>query len=217
MSTETTESAATSTTIRDQIEGLLRQARRDRDEATKNVIGMLKNKVLYPPQRRQRRDRGRRPLAREHRQLRQGGAEGDRQVRGGRRQGGRKLAEARFEVAFCERFLPSKLDEAATEALVRRLAEEQKITNPKQIGRLIGAVMRGHKDEVDAALVRAAAEKVPSAASSHRRAFLPGPAFHGQVHHARARPRPRHAARAPAPPSSPGPTPAARRRSRPTS
>ncbi|MCB9569379.1 MAG: GatB/YqeY domain-containing protein [Myxococcales bacterium] len=160
MSTETTESAATSTTIRDQIEGLLRQARRDRDEATKNVIGMLKNKVLT----RLKDGSGAteddalwlESIASYAKEVQK--AIGKFEEAGDK--GAELLAEARFEVAFCERFLPSKLDEAATEALVRRLAEEQKITNPKQIGRLIGAVMKGHKDEVDAALVRAAAEMV---------------------------------------------------------
>lgn len=147
-------------TIREEIEKALRKARLERDEPTKNVIGMLKNKVLT--------------------QLKAGtGAVEDdalwlEQITSYAKQvqkaivefeavgerGADLLAEARFELEFCERFLPKKLDEAATEALVRRIAGESGITNPKMIGKLIGLVMKAHKDEVDAALVRSVAERI---------------------------------------------------------
>ncbi|MEZ4383694.1 MAG: GatB/YqeY domain-containing protein [Nannocystaceae bacterium] len=151
-----------STSIRDQIKAALLQARRERDEATKNVIGMLKNKMLS--------------------RLKDGsGAEendalwleviatyakevtkaivkleeaGDR--------GAELVDEARFELGFCEQFLPKKLDEAATEALVRKIAAESGISDPKQAGRLTGAVMKKHRDEVDAALVRDIAARILS-------------------------------------------------------
>ena len=68
-------------------------------------------------------------------------------------QAAQALAEARFELEFCERFLPKKLDAAATEALVRKLAADNGITDKKQMGRLMGLIMKNHKDEVDGGLV----------------------------------------------------------------
>ena len=71
-------------------------------------------------------------------------------------------AESTFELDFCERFLPKKLDEAATAALVQKIAEAEGITEKKDMGRLMGAIMRAHKDEVDGDLVRKAAQAVLS-------------------------------------------------------
>jgi uncharacterized protein YqeY len=72
------------------------------------------------------------------------------------------LEEARFELAFCEQFLPKKLDAEATDALVRKLAEDNGITDKKQMGRLMGLIMKNHRDEVEGDLARQAAEKVLS-------------------------------------------------------
>ena len=147
-------------TIREEIEKALRKARVDRDEATKNVIGMLKNKVLTQLK------AGTGAVEDDALWLEQiqsyakqvQKAIGEFEAAGDR--GAELLAEARFELEFCERFLPKKLDEAATEALVRRIAGEAGISGPKMAGKLIGLVMKGHRDEVDAALVRAVAERV---------------------------------------------------------
>lgn len=146
--------------VKDQIEAKLREARVARDEATKNVIGMLKSKVLL--------------------ELKSGsGAEetdklwldtiqsyvkqlkktiGEYEKLGER--GQQLLGEAQFELRFCEQFLPTRLDEAATEALVREAAAANNITDPKQVGRLIGAVMKTHKDQVDADLLKQVATRV---------------------------------------------------------
>jgi uncharacterized protein YqeY len=146
--------------IRDQIDARLKQARRDRDERTRNVIGMLKNKVLTEL----KSGRGRQEddalwldtIAGYAKQLRKSIAEfehvGDRGVEA--------KAEAEFELGFCEAFLPKKLDEAATEQLVRGLAREHGVTDPKMTGKLIGLVMKGHKDEVDGELVRVVVQRV---------------------------------------------------------
>lgn len=146
--------------VKDQIEAKLREARIARDEPTRNVIGMLKSKVLLELK------SGRVTEETDAlwldniksyvKQLKKSIAEfekiGDR--------GDQLLREARFELGFCEQFLPARLDEPATEALVRAAATEAKITDPKQVGRLIGLVMKQHRDEVDADLLKQVATRV---------------------------------------------------------
>lgn len=63
-------------------------------------------------------------------------------------------AKLRFEVEYLSRWLPSKLDEAATTELVdRTIADLGVAGDPAAAGRVIGAIMKDHKDEVDGALV----------------------------------------------------------------
>lgn len=60
----------------------------------------------------------------------------------------------RFEIEYLSRWLPSKLDEAETAALVERAIADLGVGgDPSAAGRVIGAIMKGHKDEVDGALV----------------------------------------------------------------
>ena len=66
----------------------------------------------------------------------------------------------KFEIAFLEPFLPKKLDEAATRELVAAAAARESIADPKQMGRLIGAVMKTHRDQVEPALVKQFAQEI---------------------------------------------------------
>ncbi|PRQ06781.1 GatB/YqeY domain-containing protein [Enhygromyxa salina] len=148
--------------IKAQIDKAFRKARLERDEPTKLVIGMIKNKVLTEL----KSGSGVEEtdalwfdnVTAYAKQVRKTIAEleplGDRAAEA--------LAEARFELAFCEQFLPTKLDAAATDALVAELAQANGITDKKQIGRLMGLIMKNHRDEVDGDLARQAAERVLS-------------------------------------------------------
>ncbi len=148
------------TPIKEQIEAKLRQARISRDEPAKNVIGMLKSKVLN--------------------ELKSGsGAEENDQLwldtiksyakqmrkalpdyeKAGER-GLDLLNEAKWEIDFCEQFLPKKLDEAATEVLVREVATANNIRDPKMIGKLTGLVMKDHKEALDGDTLRQVAQRV---------------------------------------------------------
>ena len=71
-----------------------------------------------------------------------------------------QAAQLRFEVAFCERFLPKGLDEAALRTLVQGRLQSLAITDVKQVGRLVGDVMRTHKGQVDAGEVKRIAEEL---------------------------------------------------------
>ena len=74
--------------------------------------------------------------------------------------GAAQVAQLRFEVEFCERYLPKGLDEAALRALVRERLGALGITDPKQIGRLVGDIMKTHKGQVEAADVKRIAEEL---------------------------------------------------------
>ena len=73
----------------------------------------------------------------------------------------------RFEIEYLAQYLPQKLDEAATLELVRKTIVEQGLSGLANVGRLMGAIMKGHKDVVDSAMVKRLAEEElkPPAAS----------------------------------------------------
>ena len=59
-----------------------------------------------------------------------------------------------WEVQYLSRWLPKKLDAESTAALVRSAIEELGVGgDPKASGRVIGHIMKAHKDEVDGGLV----------------------------------------------------------------
>ncbi len=74
--------------------------------------------------------------------------------------GKEKLDQIRFEIEYLEQFLPKMLGEAQTEKLVADLIEKQGIAGANQIGRLMGAVMKEYKGQVDAALVKEIATRL---------------------------------------------------------
>jgi uncharacterized protein len=74
--------------------------------------------------------------------------------------GAAQAAELRFEIAFCERFLPKGMDEAALRQLVRERVAALGISDPKQAGRLVGDVMKTHKGQVEAGDVKRIAEEL---------------------------------------------------------
>lgn len=148
--------------LKAQIDTAFRKARIERDEPTKVVISMLKNKVLMELKSgsgaEENDELWLKMIAAYAKQVRKTIAELEplgEQARAA-------LDEARFELEFCQRFLPQKLDAAATEALVRRLAEEHGISDKRQMGRLMGLVMKHHRDEIEGDLARKAAESVLS-------------------------------------------------------
>src|SRR5499426_1689024 len=55
--------------------------------------------------------------------------------------GAAQAAQLRFEIAYCERFLPRGLDDDALRALVGERLAALGITDVKQLGRLVGDVM----------------------------------------------------------------------------
>ena len=74
--------------------------------------------------------------------------------------GAAQAAELRFEIEFCDRYLPKRMDEEALRALVSERLAALGITGPKQIGRLMGDIMKTHKGQVEAADVKRIAEEI---------------------------------------------------------
>lgn len=61
----------------------------------------------------------------------------------------------RFEIGYLSEWLPATLDEGATRSLVVDAIASTGASEPKDAGRVMGTIMKAHKDEVDSALVRA--------------------------------------------------------------
>jgi uncharacterized protein len=74
--------------------------------------------------------------------------------------GAAQAEQLRFEIAFCERFLPKTMDEAAVRALVQERIAALGIRDAKQAGRLIGDIMKTHKNQVEAGDVKRLAEEL---------------------------------------------------------
>lgn len=68
--------------------------------------------------------------------------------------GAEGAAKLRFEIEYLSEWLPRKLDEAATRELVAAAVESTGATDAKDTGRVMGSIMKDHRDEVDAAVVK---------------------------------------------------------------
>ncbi len=74
--------------------------------------------------------------------------------------GAAQAAQLRFEIQFCERFLPRGLDDAALRALVRERLAALGVADAKQVGRVVGDIMKTHKGQVEAGDVKSIAEQL---------------------------------------------------------
>jgi uncharacterized protein YqeY len=74
--------------------------------------------------------------------------------------GAEQAAELRSEVAFCEKFLPKGMDEAALRTLVKERMTALGINDAKMVGRLVGDIMKSHKGQVEAGDVKKIAEEM---------------------------------------------------------
>lgn len=69
-------------------------------------------------------------------------------------QGADMARKLEYEIDYLSRWLPTKLGEAETRGLVDEAIRELGVEgDPKASGRVIGHVMKSHKDEVDGGLV----------------------------------------------------------------
>ena len=74
--------------------------------------------------------------------------------------GADQASELRFEIGFCEKLLPKGMDEAALRALVAERIKALGVGDAKQVGRLVGDVMKTHKGQVEANDVKRVAEEL---------------------------------------------------------
>ena len=74
--------------------------------------------------------------------------------------GATQAAQLKLEIEYLERWLPKGMDEAALRTLVSERITALGITDVKQVGRLVGDVMKTHKGQVEAADVKRVAEEL---------------------------------------------------------
>jgi uncharacterized protein len=74
--------------------------------------------------------------------------------------GAAQVAQLRFEIGFLEGYLPRGMDEPALRALVKERVAALAVTDAKQVGRLVGDIMKSHKGQVEAADVKRIAEQM---------------------------------------------------------
>ena len=71
-----------------------------------------------------------------------------------------RVAEEKSELAVIDAFLPSLADEATTRAWVQAAITETGASTPKELGRVMGALMKAHKGEIDGNLARRIASEL---------------------------------------------------------
>jgi uncharacterized protein YqeY len=147
--------------LEQQLNATLTQAIRDKDTRTADVVRMLKTRLTE-----RRTAKGfagdvddavvTEVIGAYRKQLQKALAEyeklGDR--------GAAQAEQLRFEIAFCERFLPKGMEEGALRSLVQERLKALGIADAKQVGRLVGDVMKTHKGQVEAADVKRLAEEL---------------------------------------------------------
>jgi len=147
----------------------LKQAMKDKDTATADVVRMLKTRLMERRTAKGFSGEVDDALAVEvigayRKQLQK--ALGEFEKVGDR--GAEHAARLRFEIGVTERWLPQGLDERAVRALVRERIATLRVSDPKQAGRLVGDVMKTHKGQVDAADVKRIAEELLTAGDPGR-------------------------------------------------
>ena len=147
--------------IEQELDGRLKQALRDRDQATLDVVRMIKSKIQE-----RRTAKGFAGevddtlvldvIAAYRKQLQKAAEEFARVGERGREQ----LEKLRFEIGFLSTYLPATMGDDQLRALLRERIATLGVTDPKQVGRLVGDVMKTHRGTVEAADVKRIAEEL---------------------------------------------------------
>ena len=143
------------------LDDILREAMRARDARTADVVRMIKTRLIE-----RRTAKGftgviddalvQDVIATYRKQLQKALAEFEK---AGER-GASHATQLRFEMEFCARFLPRGLDEATLRSLIRERVTALGLNDAKQMGRLIGDIMKTHKGQVEATDVKRLAEEL---------------------------------------------------------
>jgi uncharacterized protein YqeY len=147
--------------LEQQLNDTLKQAMKDKDQATSDVVRMIKTKIME-----RRTAKGftgqvddaliTDVIAAYRKQLQKAVEEFEKVGEKGKEQ----ADQLRFEVQFCERFLPKQLDAAALQALVKERMAALGVTDAKQTGKLIGDIMKTHKGLVESSDIKRVAEEL---------------------------------------------------------
>ncbi len=141
--------------IEQQLQDKLKQALRDKDRKTSNVVRMIKSRVTE-----KRTSKGFNGEVNDQLHLdviaayKKSLDKGKKEFEAAGEKGAEHIAELEFEIEFCKQFLPEQLGEDAVRAAVTDAIAELGATDPKMAGRVVGAVMKKHKGVVEAPLVK---------------------------------------------------------------
>ena len=69
-------------------------------------------------------------------------------------QGAEHVTQLTYEIDYLQPFMPQLLGEDAVRTLVKQAIEKTGAAGAKMVGKVIGSVMAGHRDEVDATMVK---------------------------------------------------------------
>ena len=76
-----------------------------------------------------------------------------------------RVAEERAELGVIEEFLPRLADEATTRGWVQDAIAASGASSPKELGKVMGALMKAHKGDVDGDLARRLANELLAGAA----------------------------------------------------
>ena len=147
--------------LEQQLNDMLKQAMKDKDQRTSDVVRMIKTKIMERRTAKGFSGQVDDPLitdviAAYRKQLQKALEEFEKVGDKGKEQ----AEQLRFEIQFCERFLPQQLDAAALHALVKERMAALGVTDAKQAGKLIGDIMKTHKGLVEANDIKRVAEEI---------------------------------------------------------
>jgi uncharacterized protein len=74
--------------------------------------------------------------------------------------GAERAKELEFEIDYLARFMPKQKGEAEVRDIVKATIAQLGVTSKQKAGQVVGAVMKAHKGEVDAALAKRIAEEL---------------------------------------------------------
>ena len=144
-----------------QLNDTLKQAMKDKDQRVSDVVRMIKTKIME-----RRTAKGfsgqvddaliTDVIAAYKKTLQKAVEEFDKLGDKGKEQ----AEQLRFEIAFCEKFLPKGLDAAALHALVKERMAALGVNDAKMFGRLVGDIMKTHKGLVEANDIKRVADEL---------------------------------------------------------
>ena len=142
-----------------QLNDTLKQAMKDKDQPTLDVVRMVKTKIME-----RRTAKGfsgeindtivTEVIAAYRKQLQKALEEYEKL--GAKEQ----IGQLKFEIQFCEKFLPKGMDEGALTTLIKERIAALGISDSKQLGKLMGDIMKTHKGQADAADIKRVAESL---------------------------------------------------------
>lgn len=147
--------------IEQDLDARLKQALRDKDQPTLDVVRMIKSKVQE-----RRTAKGfsgevddallREVIGAYKKQLQKAAEEYEKL---GER-GAEQLTKLRFEIGFASQFLPATMGDTELRTLVAERIASLGVSDPKQVGKLVGDVMKTHRGQVEAGDVKRIAEEL---------------------------------------------------------